>query len=355
MPMWPVRMPPTAEAALRDLSSADPAARTEAIVALASCPPDLAEEAQRRLIKALDDGNPKVRAEAALALAELGPQGAVERLIELSSDGSARVRQAAIIALGESEAQEALPTLIGALDSENADVRFQTVIAVARLAPEEAFEPLKERVDDPDPEVRANVAAAFADMGQEQAIPLLEDLLCDGEAQVRYEAALALAALGQSQGAAVLIDALADHDAAPQAVRALALLREPSALDPIRSLAKRWLIPPTLKAQATAAWTALDSEGGWPELEPWLSARRREPRAMAIYACGEYQLPVAVPLLVSISNDPNNPDRDAAVRALGQIGDPRAKRVLSRLSDASDPELAADAREALERIGQASQ
>jgi HEAT repeat protein len=54
--------------------------------------------------------------------------------------------------------------------------------------------------------------------------------------------------------------------------------------------------------------------------------------------------------LVVILSDRRHPDRDAAARALGAIGDPRARPALELAACDPDPDLVDDARAALELL-----
>ena len=71
---------------------------------------------------------------------------------------------------------------------------------------------------------------------------------------------------------------------------------------------------------------------------------------MAIHAAGELRVAAAVPSLVTLLRDPRCPDRDAAARALGEIGDGRALEALREARDDPDPDVAEEARAAVESI-----
>lgn len=350
MPDWPVRRRPAPETALRDLESRDPKARLAAIDGLVDPPEELLGRAREALERALDDPVSEVRAEAALALAEIGAGTALDKLMVMAEDQDAGVAQAAVIALGESGEPRALSAIVAALESQRADVRFQAVLAAGRLAPDEAFEHLKRAARDSDPEVRANALAALADTAGEEALPVMREAITDDQASVRLEAALALARVGDRMATPVLIEALDDRDVAPQAVRALGSLQDPAALAPLTELCGRWFARPPLRAAASAALAALGDPAGWRELRGWLQSRRREARAMAIYCCGELHLDDSVDDLIDIAYEVQHADRDAAVRALGKIGDPRARSALLNASKAPDADLKADALAALEKL-----
>ena len=353
MPDWPAPPWPTAEAALNDIKSEDLEARLAAIASLAGATDDLRGPAQEALTAALDDPSPKVRAEAALALAELGPEPALDRLVELVDDPAGRVAQAAVIALGESGDPSVEPRLLEAMEAEDSDVRFQAVLALARVAGHDAIEPLGRAATDVDAEVRANAAAALADLtgdGGDELSPVLVQLLRDEAHAVRLEAALALGAQGDKRALPVLIDALSDSESAPQAVRVLGLLGDPEAAAPLRALCRRWTARAPLRAAAAAALTAVGDATGPAELDKWLLARRREPRAMAIHAAGELRLRPAVKRLCAMLGQPKLPDRDAVARSLGQIGDPAARRALESATTDLDPDVVVEAQLALRAL-----
>jgi HEAT repeat protein len=303
------------------------------------------------LIAALDDEAEVVRAEAALALAEVGPGDGVDRLLALARPGEGKVAQAAVVALGESNDPRVVPLLRDATESADGDVRFQAVLALARVAPEsaETLATLTKAAQDSDAEVRANVAAALADLALPQGRPLLETLLGDSHQAVRLEAALALAELGARAATQPLLAALADADVAPQAVRALGQLRDPEAAPALQQLCRRWTAAAPLKAAAAAALAALDDPLGWAELKGWLSSSRREARGMAVYACGEHRLHQAVPLLKPLLANERLPDREAVAQALGRIGSEEALEALAAATDDADPDVAAEAQAALEQ------
>lgn len=351
---WPVKTLPSIEAALRDLSSGSENARLQAVTALSAAPEERRADARRALARALDDASAKVRAQAALALAELGPGEALDQLIALVDDPDGGVAQAAVIALGESEAPATRATLEAALSTGEADVRFQAVLALARVAGREAIDSLERAAGDSDAEVRANVAAALADIDDDRGLPLLERLLADGDEQVRFEAAMALTERGDRQVIPVLLDALGDQELAPQAVRALGQLRAAEAREPLAALADRWTTRAPLRAAAAAALAALGDPKGVEQLDQWLRVRRREPRAMAIYAAGQLRIEPVVERLMSMLEDKGHTDRDAIANALGQIGAPRARDALTRATSDPDPDVAAEAAAALEALDASS-
>ena len=90
----------------------------------------------KRLIDALQDPDPDVRQNLAMALAKIGP-AAVEPLTAALADPLAERRAGAAYALGQigGPARSALPKLLDALDGKDVDVRRQVSHAVSRLVP----------------------------------------------------------------------------------------------------------------------------------------------------------------------------------------------------------------------------
>ncbi|HEY4312630.1 MAG TPA: HEAT repeat domain-containing protein [Pirellulales bacterium] len=97
----------------------------------------IGENAVPTLISTLNDPNPRVRAEAARALARIGPEAkeAVPALVARLDDPDDDVRQAAARALGQvgPAAASAVPALIGLIDS--ASTRPSTVVPTTPINP----------------------------------------------------------------------------------------------------------------------------------------------------------------------------------------------------------------------------
>ncbi len=96
----------------------------------------------KRLIDALQDSDPDVRQNLAMALAKIGP-AAVEPLTAALADPLAERRAGAAYALGQigGPAKSALPKLLDALDDKDLDVRRQVSFAVSRLVPTSTAKP----------------------------------------------------------------------------------------------------------------------------------------------------------------------------------------------------------------------
>lgn len=86
-----------AERQIKRLSDADPGVRLDAILELASLPPD---EAAPGLLRALDDPDPFLRASAATAAGKCGHESLMQPLLNKLGDPEQRVRRAVARALG---------------------------------------------------------------------------------------------------------------------------------------------------------------------------------------------------------------------------------------------------------------
>ncbi|CAN5456949.1 hypothetical protein BH09MYX1_BH09MYX1_52270 [soil metagenome] len=139
--MWlPPPLPRKFDACVRDFESKKPDVRASAatdIVRHARDPNDSEHRATalKLLEGALADPAPVVRSAAAVALSDLGSNGAVKALLRLIDDDDQHVRQMAIVAVGElADADEAIVTrLEKAQKDRRPEMRYQSVIALSKL------------------------------------------------------------------------------------------------------------------------------------------------------------------------------------------------------------------------------
>ena len=103
----------------------------------AAAPPALGDrDLALRLIAALNDPDPDVRANLSQALAKIGP-AAVEPLVEALANSVPERRAGAAAALGllGPVAKSALPQLLNLLDDKETEVRRQASQAIVRVLP----------------------------------------------------------------------------------------------------------------------------------------------------------------------------------------------------------------------------
>jgi HEAT repeat protein len=140
--MWlPSQLPRKLEACERDVRAEKAEVRASAVTDLVRHTPDEGTRgrALELIAAALADPAPKVRAAAAVALADArGGEAHVEALLKAVDDDDDEVRQLAMSTLGElGEAAAALDAVVGRLlraaEDELPSMRYQATIALARI------------------------------------------------------------------------------------------------------------------------------------------------------------------------------------------------------------------------------
>jgi len=132
------------------------------------------------LLSLLSDGEPLVRASAALALGESGDTSACESLHFTLGDDSLWVRKATADALGSLGMDQSGTVLAMALDQEDQPlVRSSIVSALGHINTPAARNTLTGALEDPDPTLRWHAARSLAAMGNVGALPLLKSLATD--------------------------------------------------------------------------------------------------------------------------------------------------------------------------------
>lgn len=154
------------------------------------------------LIKALKHKDSNIRARAAVALAYLVNEIAIEPLIEALRDKSDRVRGNVVWALGfisgeiGVEDTRILKLIINSLNDKSPDVREGAASALRYIIDSENIKPLIQALGDEDSVVRSAAVISLGEygvMGFKGIIePLIETLLNDENSDVRFEAARAL-------------------------------------------------------------------------------------------------------------------------------------------------------------------
>jgi cellulose synthase operon protein C len=165
------------------------------------------------LLGHLDDGAPEVRAEVARALGRIGDTRAVVPLIGKVQDAASEVRKATARALGELGDTRAVSALILALQDASQDVRVEAVTALGRLRSDEATSAIAPLVDAPHAPHGAGLlggGVGFAPGGR------LSDSATSGN-EVREAALRALGRIRSEAAVRALLGALSKDDpAAPR-------------------------------------------------------------------------------------------------------------------------------------------
>lgn len=331
-------LPPTFEAALRDVGAKRVESRLAAAERLSAPPAQRDDEALRALCALTHDKDARVRAAAVRALQELGSARALPALIERTEDRDPLVRELSVVALGTIGGEDACAALRSALRSGHPEVRFQAVVSYLDACETPQLSALKPLLLDEDPKVRANTARCLTHFG-EQARGELQRALRDSHPPVRAEAALAVARLGEAPDPEALRPALADAELLPDALEAIGQFELRALQEEVAGLALSVLQPLALKAAAARALIRLGDPRGVPSLRSVLRALRSDGRSYAVQVAGELQVRELTPELLRLSRWLRGADPEALADALASLLplEPRARVGLERLARRRDP------------------
>jgi HEAT repeat protein len=190
------------------------------------------------LIAELKTPDLEVRRKVVWVLWKIGDRRAVKPLVNsLRRDPDVKVRAYAAWALGRLNDSRAIPPLVDALDDSSPKVRWDAAIALAKFG-ERAIESLIEALYDYRPQVRVGAANALGWLMDARAITALTDALKDPDREVRQRAAFALGWIKDRRAVAALIAALGDEDdeVRMQAAAALGWMRDERAIEPLARL-----------------------------------------------------------------------------------------------------------------------
>lgn len=212
---------------------------------------------------------------------------------------------------------------IAALKDADWAVREEAATALASYRDARAVGPLVQLLGDDDRAVREATMQALTAIG-EAAVPALGRCLEDATLTVQESAASILATIGDGRVVDALIGALTNTDwiVRMHAAKGLGRIAETRAVPPMMPL-----LQDKVKAVRVEAASALARIGqaAVPPLVESLQSKEWLVKLHAIEALGKMQsLDTVEPLLFVLFNDPDTAVRTDAVRALGDIGDPRA-------------------------------
>jgi HEAT repeat protein len=266
---------------------------------------------------------------------------AAQLLLELAEEGAGREKELA----GEVQRLVA--------DADDRIRRAGVALGARCLPPQEVESFLGARLSDSSDQVRMESVGQLADLSKPTSRSLFAAALEDPAFNVRFEAARGMAALRHSAGLEVLLEALDKSQLRFSALGALAELGDAKALPHIQKLLRKWLLPAFDRTQAAGTLASL----GDPEGARWLLERSRKmqglDRPLAVELLGEVAAPGAFERLAEILADPRDTARGAAARALGRLGDERARTLLERVLATADvpAHLKLDAAEGLLLLG----
>jgi HEAT repeat protein len=377
----------------RKLESADAEERREAAVDLGRS----GREAVPYLLKALGDGDWRVRKTAVEALVSFGGPEVTSGLIRrLSAEDNAGARNSAMEALVQLGAQAVEP-LLPMLSTRDPDARKFAVDVLGDIRDGRAVPGLIERLGDTDENVRVAAAEALGKTRDRRAVdPLIACLSVTDQGWLDYAAAEALGEIGDARALGPLLAALGRSSLREAVLEALGAIGNVNTLNPlIGGLADPLRIVREVSAVAllsvfrsssmddrtrivSAVRTAIsdralamldeliDTSGGelqraaiavlgWsgrPGVVPRLLSLLREeemeePVVQALRSVG----PAGVPELAGRLRDPNGLVRRAAALVLGDLGRREAEGELIGMLADENGHVRATAAEALGRLG----
>ncbi|WP_300608658.1 HEAT repeat domain-containing protein [Methanohalophilus sp.] len=210
------------EVLIENLANENVSVKSEVVRSLV----DIGEPAVAPLIQALENDNPDIRKNSAIALGKIGDERAIEPLLDLLDDDNREVRHAAEIALGNigeesidllvsyaknqdnavysrtiavivlgEYGEKAVPSLIQLLSDDEYFLLHPDVRSALNKIGDPAVEPLIGLLDSADPDVKSRAIQTLGDIGDDRAIEPLGKVLNDESEQVRDLAKSAIEAI----------------------------------------------------------------------------------------------------------------------------------------------------------------
>ena len=333
-------LPRSLGAAFRDVSHAKPRIRISAIADLVRwAETEARERCLQQLVTTLrKDEDLEVRAAAALALADTGAVETLDALIEAAEDGPPRLRQMALVAIGELATPDRVAALVpvrAALDSEAPALRFQALVAASQLFDASELLPcLLAALDDEESRIRyvacriAEERFFAAEGAGEPAPSMLEEklfsLLSDGETEVALAAAILLGPRGSRQACELVVKALNRRGGFSQpedeqaAIEMCANLSLDAARPGLAARAFGGVLGgrSQLAFQARVALARLGDERAREQIVRGLSSWSRAVRREAVAAAGQARLQAARARLMEMRHEGRELDDGAVAEAL---------------------------------------
>lgn len=327
------------------------------------------------LIKALGYGkDSSVRYDAAKALGKIGGTPAVGPLVAALSDANKHVRQQAAWSLGRLGDARAVEPLIALLQDDEESVLKAAVLALGQIGDSRAQAPLVSVLTKGDQATRRAAADALDELGWtpdrdeagasywairrewhkcvEIGSPAVETLISalkHRDKQVRQLVARGLGQIGDARAVRPLLNAIRDSDIYQEATDALAQFGA-SAVEPlVDALQDRNL--PVRNAAAQALGHTGDPRAAKVLLRELRGPNSRLREETIVSALVQIGTPIVDMLIKEITGDWSLYRFNAAIEALGRIGDMRAVEPLTaalKMHYAGTREAAAGA---LDRLG----
>lgn len=296
------------------------------------------------------DDEPEIRRVAILSLTRLAGSAAQDVLRAALEDPEARVREASLAAAGE---LEPLPLthdeLLDLRDDPDPDVRRQLVVLCVRVGEHDAAVEITEGLLGAGPAERAAGIEALAETGSALAVAIPDGSLEDPDGGVR---AAAIHALGvrPDTDLEVLVHALDDHAREVRLAAVDALRQRDDA--PARLTA---LLHADTGLASEGALAALEGRADQvrPELLSWSETQVRRASDLRRHALSlaTAQATSTAAYLGAVIGAREAGIEARLLQALGVLGAPEASGLIRRCLHAPDPEVRAQAIEALDTLG----
>ena len=299
----------------------------------------------RTLVRLL--GEPGVRSEVVEALVCHGA-GVIDLLVEQIEADDLEIKRAAINALGRLGYKQATSALVKVLQTEP-ELRVEAALALARIGDESALDPLLEMIGVSDSAVRQAVVGALNSIGSAKMPLRIKALLQDERPLVRESAARIAGYFGYPDCADLLVQCSQDEDERVRraVVEHLPYLEDQRVLQILANSVKR--DTPRVRAAAAVAFGNVEDERVLPILLAALQDEDSWVRYFAARSLGRLALADSREALTEVARtDPFNHVRIAALEALGSIGGPEAAAAIATYLRAEDRDVARIAAVALQ-------
>ncbi len=304
------------------------------------------------VIPFLDDTNPQVRSESALALGKLNAQQAIPELVIMLRDADAVVRISAAAALGNIGSADAVEALISASEYQKEEIKKATAIALGKIGDERAINALRQMLTHEDRTVRKEAVIALGEIQSATAVYPLIECFADKDVNIRRATEDALIKIGEP-AVKELIAALNNENTfvRSSALNTIIHIGTPAVPELIRILNRP---DPVLRESAVSALTTIAAPT---TLNPLLTAFRdnevsvRRTLTALIHVFSD---PRVIGKLIQALEDDDPIVRSNAATSLGTIADDSAVDPLIQALADSKPNVRTSSRDALIRIGHAS-
>ncbi len=291
-----------------------------------------------------DDGRATVRQSAAWALGEAKGDDAIPPLVTaLKKDKQGAVRQEAAIALGKIKGLKVVDPLVDALKNDKYETtRFEAAKALREIQAGDKglVDVVKKGLGSFDDgyEVQSVQDEVIGALVKDNNIPTaqfaLDALKSADDEWVRWKLVHVIGASAKKVGVDAMVEELKhpSYVVRRRAAESLGGFKERRVVEPLIAILENMEEMKSIRAAAAFSLGALKDERASASLLTALSDANAEIRLQAAVALGKLKDTKAIPRLSEIVEDPLEPDtvRDAAVAALGNIGNMAAEAVLMR-------------------------